>query len=113
MTVSRLRRVTYVECPGCHWTKAVLAYENLQQRCVCCPRCQLIWDTTDTAREEHGRLTSRSTEFRKEPEVSITIDQDRDRRVAEVVAHVRRTLALLDQEARVRLPAIAHADILP
>ena len=111
MAISQLRRVTYVECPGCHWTRAVLAYESSQQRCVFCPRCQLMWDTTDIAREEHGRLTPRTTEPRKKPEVSIKIDQDLDRRVAEMVAQVRRTLALLDQEARVGLPALAHADV--
>jgi hypothetical protein len=69
-----------------------------------------VWDTTEAVREERGRFNHPTTELRQEHEVSVDIDRDLDRRVAEVVAHVRRTLALLNQEARVRLPAIVQAD---
>jgi hypothetical protein len=27
MAVARLQRVIHVECPTCHWTRAVLAYK--------------------------------------------------------------------------------------
>jgi len=112
MAVAQLRRVTYVECPACHWTKAVLAYENPRQRCVFCPCCELLWDTTNTAREVRADL-NHPTELRKQPEGFIQIDRDLDRRVAALVAHVRRTLTLLNEEARVRLPAIVQADRPP
>jgi hypothetical protein len=106
----RLQRVIHVECPACHWTKAVLAYKQSRTRCFFCPHCQHVWDTTETAREVRSRLNHRPTQLRQEPEVSADIDRDRDRQVAEVVTHVRRTLALLNHGPRVRLPAIVRAD---
>ena len=69
MAVARLQRVIHVECPACHWAKAVLAYENGQKRCFFCPPCQHVWDTTETAPEERARLTLRTTELRKEHEI--------------------------------------------
>ncbi len=69
MAVSPLQRVIHVECPACHWTKAVLAYENPRTRCFFCPHCQHVWDTTETAHEERARLTQRHTELREEHEM--------------------------------------------
>ena len=106
----RLQRVIRVECPACHWTKAVLAYKESRTRCFFCPHCQHVWDTTETAREVRCPLNHRPTQLRQEPEVSGDIDRDRDRRVAEVVTHVRRTLALLNHGPRVCLPAIVQAE---
>ena len=114
MAVSQLRRVISVECPACHRTKAVLADKNSSKRSFSCPHCQHVWDTTEIAHEERVRINHGTTELRQEHRVSVEIDCDLDRRVAEVVAHVRRTLALLHQEARVRLPAaIVPADMVP
>ena len=69
MASSQLQRVICVECPACHWAKAVLAYENPQKRCFFCPHCQFLWDTTETAHEERARLAARTTELRKEHEI--------------------------------------------
>ena len=112
MAVSQLRRVIHAECPACHWTKAVLAYEHSGKRCFFCPHCQHVWDTTETARQVGSRLNHRTTELSREHEVSADIRRDLDRRVAVVVAHVRRTLALLKDDARVRLPTIVQADMV-
>jgi hypothetical protein len=49
----------------CHWTKAVLAYETPLKRCFLCPHCSHVWDTTETAHEEHALLTRRSTELQE------------------------------------------------
>jgi hypothetical protein len=110
VAVSQLRRVTYIECPACHRTKAVLADTNSPKRCFSCPHCQHLWDTAETAHEERSRVNHRTTELRKEPEVSRDIDRGMDRRVAELVAHVRHTLALLNQEAGDRFlkDALSH-----
>ena len=66
MAVARFQRVIHVECPACHWPKAVLAYENSRTRCFLCPHCQFLWDTTETAHEESARLTRRTTDLHKE-----------------------------------------------
>ena len=63
MADARSQRVIHVECPACHWTKAVLAYENAQKRCFLCPHCQHVWDTTETASAERARLARRTTEL--------------------------------------------------
>ncbi len=111
MAVARLvQRVIHVECPACHWTKAVLAYKQLRTRRFFCPRCQHVWDTTETAREVRSSLNHRRAQLRQVPEVSADLDRDRDRRVAEVVTHVRRTLALLNDGLRVHQPTIVRAD---
>jgi hypothetical protein len=69
-----------------------------------------MWETTETARDVRSRLNHRPTEVRQAPDVSADIDRDRDRRVVEVVTHVRRTLALLNHGPRVRRPAIVLAE---
>ena|SRR6266851_5700965 len=65
----RLQRVIHVECPACHWTKAVLAYKNSRTRCFLCPHCQHVWDTTETAHQEHVRLQQRTKELHEEHEL--------------------------------------------
>lgn len=47
----------------------MLAYENPQNRCFLCPRCQHLWDTMETAREEHERLKRRTAELREEHDI--------------------------------------------
>jgi hypothetical protein len=113
MAVARLQRVIHVECPACHWTKAVLAYKQSRTRCCFCPHCQHVSDTTEIAREVRSRLNHRPTESRQEPEASADIDRNLDRRVGDVVAHVRRTLVLLNHQPRLRLQAIVQADPPP
>jgi hypothetical protein len=110
MAVARLTGVLHVECPAYHWTKAVLAYKQSRTRCFFCPHCQHVWDTTDTARKVRSRLNRRPMEVSQEPEMSEDIHRVLDRRVGQVVAHVRRTLVLLNRQARVRLPAIVQAN---
>jgi hypothetical protein len=66
MPFSKIRQVIHVDCPVCHWTRAVLAYENARKRCFLCPHCQHLWDTTQTAHGKHGRLNHRSPELRDE-----------------------------------------------
>jgi hypothetical protein len=41
-------------------------------RCFLCSDCQHVWDTTETAREEHAGLKHRRTEFREEHEALKT-----------------------------------------
>ena len=66
MAVARRQRVIHAECPTCHWThKAVLAYEDSRKRCFLCSHCRHVWDTTETAHEEHALLTRRSTELQE------------------------------------------------
>jgi ssDNA-binding Zn-finger/Zn-ribbon topoisomerase 1 len=69
MATSRVRRVLYADCPSCRWTKAVLVYENRRTWCFLCPHCQHVWDTTETAHQEHARLQQRTTELREEHEL--------------------------------------------
>src|SRR5260370_30461752 len=109
MPVFQLRQVIYVECPACHWTKAVLADEHSLKRCFFCPHCRHVWITTETVREERARPKHRpeATELSKRHEVSTAIDWDLDPRVAKLIAHVRQTLALLNQEADERF--LKHA----
>ena len=101
MTVFEFRRVSDAECPACHRTTAVLADDHSGKGCFLCPRCQHVWDATDTVREERARLSDlpEATELGKEHEVPRPIDRDLDPRVAKLVAHVRQTLASLNQEA--------------
>jgi hypothetical protein len=61
--------VVFVDCPACHWTKAVLAYENSRKRVFLCPHCQFLWDTTETTHKERASLAGRTTELRDEHEV--------------------------------------------
>jgi endogenous inhibitor of DNA gyrase (YacG/DUF329 family) len=69
MAVARRQRVIHAECPTCHWIKAVLAHEDPRKRCFLCPHCQHVWDTTETARDEHARLQHRTKELREEHEM--------------------------------------------
>lgn len=72
MTVSHHREVTYVECPTCHWGKAVLAYEDSRKRCFLCPHCSHVWDTKETVYKERTRLKRRTAELCQEYEVLKT-----------------------------------------
>src|SRR5437879_10843788 len=73
MSVSRRRQIIFVECPRCHWAKAVLAYEKKPgERCFLCPHCQHVWDVTETRQEEHARLLVRTRELREEHEILKT-----------------------------------------
>ncbi len=63
MAVARLQGVIHVECPACHWTKAVLAYENSRTRCFLCPHCQHVWDTIEPAHEQRALLKPKKKPF--------------------------------------------------
>jgi len=36
--------VIHVDCPNCHWVKALFAYSNASRHIFFCPRCQHFWD---------------------------------------------------------------------
>jgi transposase-like protein len=82
MAFSPVRGVTYVDCPRCHWTKAVLAYENARKRCFVCPHCQHLWNTTETTHQEHVRLQQRTIELQNEHDLLNKKPFDQAERIA-------------------------------